>query len=227
MGGSAKMTCTPSQIRLFAGAVMGIIYTSLMNAVEKGHEEEDFDNAPICVAILDTMQDNGFFDALLNKFFVRKKGFDGKKVVISSYDPMTLAPSLDDLTGESQQEVETMYNRFIELTLGIKTVIGIEPWSLWEKLCMQMCLDGELRLRLKQIEPRNNEWGMNQKMVCNVLGLFLTTNQLHNMISGINNAISNKNLRSYISNHQAYDSNPCALTREQHERIKQMLQDLS
>jgi hypothetical protein len=227
MDGGVKMTCSLAQRRLFAGAVMGIIYTSLMNAVEKGHEEEDFGNAPICMAILDTMQDNCYFAALLKKFFGRKKGFDGKEVVISSYDPMTLTPSFDDLTGESQQEVETMYNRFIELTQGIKTVIGDKLWHLWEKLCMQICLDGELRLRLKNTDPRSNEWGMNQKMVCNVLGLLLTENQLHNVISRINKAISEKNRRAYISNHQAYGSNTCAITREQHERIKQMLQDLS
>ncbi|MBQ9190144.1 MAG: hypothetical protein IJ142_00865 [Bacteroidaceae bacterium] len=227
MDGVMKMTSSPAQCRLFAGAVMGIIYTSLMNAVEKGHEEEEFGNAPICVAILDTMQDNSFFAALLNKFFGRKKWFDGKEVVISSYDPMTLTPSLDDLTGDSKEEAKAMYQHLIELTQGIKMVIGSGQWPHWEKLCKQISLDVELRVRLKSVEPRNNEWGMNQKMVCNVLGLFLTEKQLHNVISRINNAISSKNLRTYIRNHQAFNESACALTREQHECIKQMLLDLS
>lgn len=227
MDGGVKMTCSLAQCRLFAGAVMAIIYTSLMNAVEKGREEEDFGNAPICVAILDTMQGNFYFVALLNKFFGRKKGFDGKEVVISSYDPMTLTPSLDDLTGDSKEEVKAMNMRLIELTQGIKTVIGDKLWTLWEKLCMQICLDGELRLRLKSVEPRSNEWGMNQKMLCNMLGLFLTMNQLNNKINRINNVISLKNLRTYISNHQAFGMSACALTHDQHERIKQMLKELS
>ena len=227
MGGGSKMTCTPAQDRLFAGAVMGIIYTSLMNAVAKGHEKDDFANAPICVAILDTMQNNSYFTALLDKFFGRKKGFDGKEVIITSYDPMTLTTSLDDLTEDSQKEVEAMNKRLIGHTKGVKAVIGAEQWGCWERLCLKICLDGELRMHLKNIDPRRNEWDMNQKMVCNVLGLFLTEKQTPNSLSSINRAISSKNLRVYISEHRAFGESACVLTREQHERIRQMLHEMS
>ena len=86
--GSKNKDRTPEQARRTATTVMCIMLTMLMNAVEKEHESEFFNNEPICMAILDIVKDDAYFNNLMKVFFERKTGYDGKKVVIAQNDPL-------------------------------------------------------------------------------------------------------------------------------------------
>ena len=72
----------PDKAERSAITIMCIMMTSLMNAVEKGHEAEDFDNKAMCVSIDRLLHQNSYYDFLMEAFFCRKIGNDGKKVVI-------------------------------------------------------------------------------------------------------------------------------------------------
>ena len=103
-----------------AVTVMCVMLTSLMNAVEKGHETEDFDNKPMCVAIDRLLQGNTYYAMLMNAFFSRKTGNDGKKVVIAPCDPMATASALESMDETAKQEMEDMKRRVLEITNGLR-----------------------------------------------------------------------------------------------------------
>jgi len=213
---------TPEQAERSAVSVMCIVLTSLINAVESGHEDEHFENEPMCVAIVGPLRSHPHFKFLMDTFFSRKMGNDGKKVVIKPSDPMMLQAVIDDMDDEARKEMETMKGTILQHTQGLKALFG-DYWQHWEQLCSKVCLDFELIGKLKDVNPRHNEWGINQKMICNIIGLFITTLQVSVSINNVSKAISEKRLNSYLSNHADYSGSDSALSKTDHKKIEQML----
>lgn len=95
-----------------AVTVICVVLTRLMNAVEKGHEDETFDNEPMCIAIMNVMTKNRvykpIYDAITNLFFGRKNGFDGSPVVIQPSDPMNETIIEYDLTKKDKVQSSKM-----------------------------------------------------------------------------------------------------------------------
>lgn len=214
---------TKEQAKRTAATVMCITLTMLMNAVEKGHEDESFENEPMCMAILDILSENAFFQNLMNLFFKRDTGYDGKKVVITPSDPMlekTIYESMDDV---AKDEIKQMVEHVVSRSQGLKTFFR-DYWKAWEPLWLDICADTQFVLLMKNEEPRTTDWGMNQKMVCNVVGMFKDQTELTASILTLNDAFCNTNMRSYISNHADYGSPNTVFTREQHDRIKLLIE---
>lgn len=216
-------TRTKEQAKRTAATVMCITLTMLMNAVEKGHEDESFDNEPMCMAIMDILSEDAFFQNLMNLFFKRDTGYDGKKVVITPSDPMlekTIYESMDDV---AKEEIKQMVKNIVSRTQRLKMLFG-DYWKAWEPLWLDICADSQFVLLMKNEEPRTTDWGMNQKMVCNVVGMFKDQTKLTASIKAINDMLSSTNVRSYISNHADYGGTNTVFTREQHDRIKQLIE---
>lgn len=213
---------TKKQAQRTASTVMCIVLTMLMNAVEKGHEEERFDNEPMCMAVLDIFVSDTYFQSLMNLFFKRNTGYDGQKVVIAPGDPMlekTLYESMDDV---AKEEIGQMVKTVVSHTQGLATVFK-SNWTHWEPLWKDILADTQMLLMIKNVEPQRNDWGFNQKMVCNVVGMFRDKIGLSDSIKALNDAICNKNVRSYISNHADYDGSDSVFSREQHDIIFQLI----
>lgn len=217
-----KRIRTVEQAECSAVTVMSIVLTSLMNAVEKGHEQEDFDNQPMCVAITAWLRSHPHFQYLMEDFFARKKGYDGKKVVIKPSDPMKSETLLDDMAEELREEVEEMIKKVIDHTSKLQQYFG-EHWEIWKQLWKDICMDHELMQLMKEISPNKNEWGINQKMVCNIIGLFVLKTRTETSISTINQAISDRQLGSYLRNHSAYGTSDCAISKMQHKKIEELI----
>ena len=218
-----EATRTKEQANRTASTVMCIMLTMLMNAVKKGHEDEGFDNEPMCMAIMDIFSEDAYFQNLINVFFKRDTGYDGKKVVITPSDPMlekTIYESMDDM---AKEEIKQMVKNIVSRTQGLKTLFG-GYWQAWEPLWMDICADSQFVLMVKNEEPRTTDWGMNQKMVCNVVGMFKDFTKLTTSITVINDVLCSINMRSYISNHAEYNSSNTVFTREQHDRIRRMIE---
>ena len=201
--------------------IMAVVLTRLINATEEGHEEEDIPNDLICNAILKKHYEDVFFNKVMNVFFKRNIGNDGKKVVITPFDPMTQNVSLVDMDDVTKKEIDDYVNRVMEATEGLK--VYIKDWEEWGKLWESICLDIELKALLKDISPRGTEWGFNQKMVCNVIGMYVRVKLNNPSITSINDALGTKNLRKYISNHCAHDSDSSPLSKEQHTKILNLI----
>lgn len=212
------------QAECSAVTVMAIVLSSLMNAVEKGHEEEDFDNQPMCVAIMAMLRSHPHFQFLFEDFFHRKKDNSGKKVVFIPSDPMQVEETLGHMGDEARKEVEDMQKRILSLTAGLETLFG-DHWTVWKDLCLKVCADKELfdKLKIKSPNSFTNTWGMNQKLICNIIGIFRKHFEIQVSVNGINNALSDSQLGSYLRNHAGYGTSDCDLSKLQHERIEKMM----
>ena len=215
-------TRTKAQAQKTAATVMCVVLTMLINAVEKGHEDESFDNEPMCLAVLDIFINDAFFQGLMNLFFKRSTGYDGQKVIITPSDPMiekTLTESMDEVALE---EIDRMVKNVMTHTQGLKTLLK-DYWNVWEPLWKDILTDDQFMLKMKNEEPNGTDWGMNQKMVFNVVGMFRDCAKLTDAVATFNNAMSSINRRSYISNHAYYGNSSCVFTREQHDRLIRLI----
>lgn len=221
--GKERINRTPIQAERSAITVMCIMLTLLMNAVEKGHENEDFDNKAMCVAIDRLLQKSNYYALLMKAFFDRKTGNDGKKVVIAPSDPMKDAFILNNMDDTAKQEVESMKSKVLAITSGLK-VLFKKDWNLWEAVWSDICLDEDLSQLLSQIDPRKNNWGMNEKMICNVIGMFLEIFEYKKLVSTANSALSpSKNRRDYISSHGRNGGSSAVFSEEQHNKVENII----
>lgn len=220
--GKATLIRTDEQAELSAVTVMCVLMTRLINAVEEGHEDEDFKNLPMCVAIANILRNHPHFQLLKERFFKRKLGNDGKKIVITPSDPMQMVKLLEDMDETARMDVEQMQQTLMEKTAGLQPLFG-KHWDSWQQLCKQVCLDLQLLEKLKVVNPGNNEWGMNQKLICNIIGLFRDVMDIHVSWNAVNAALSEKQLRSYLRNHSDYRGSDADLNAEQHRRIESMI----
>lgn len=221
--GKADVKRSDDQARRSATTIMCIVLTMLMNAVKKGHEEEPFDNEPMCMAIMDVLSKDQYFQRLMELFFKRETGYDGQKVVITPKDPMLEESSLDDMDKTAQAELKAMVATVMERTQGLQPLFK-KNWDKWPAIWNDICLDTEFMGMLKEVNPRGNEWEMNMKMVLNVIGLFKRVTKVDVSDNSINDRLSKKNLRTYIAQHADFDGTNSAFTREQHARVKTIIE---
>ena len=177
----------------------------------------------MCMAIMDVLSKDQYFQHLMALFFERKTGYDSQKVVITPKDPMMEESSLDDMDETAQAELKAMVATIMERTQSLQTLFK-EHWGKWPAIWNDICIDTELMKLLKEINPRGNEWEMNMKMVLNVIGLFKSVTKLDVSNNSINEQLSEKNLRTYIAQHADFDGTNSAFTREQHARVKTIIE---
>ncbi len=218
-----KTVRTKEQAQRTATTVMCILLTMLMNAIEKGHEGESFANEPMCMAIMDILSGDVYFKGLMDLFFRRRTGYDGQPVVITPNDPMTEGTSFESMDEVSKEEINQMVRRVVGHTEGLKGLFK-EYWMAWEPLWRDICADNQFFLLMKEVKPRGNDWYMNQKMVCNVVGMFNDKTKSGIPISKLNDAFCEKNIRTYIGEHADYDGTNSVFDREQHDKIMRMIE---
>ena len=112
------------------------------------------------------------------------------------------------------------------LTKGLNTYLK-NDWKGWQALWKGICWDAELFNLLKEINPNKNEWGLNQKMICNVVGMCQTERIIEATISALSNALTpTKRLNSYISNFKNFGGSDTALTKEQYNKIVSIIRNV-
>ena len=202
-------------------ALMFIVFIRLANAAETGTSPTL--NDPICIAILRLYHEDAFFLKLVEAFFKNKVGTDGKKVVISPSDPMTQNTSLDDMDEVAKAEMQSHIEKVLHLTHGLK--VYFRNWESWEALWKQICMDADLFNLLKEINPNRNDWGLNQKMICNVVGLCVNQRILDASISALNKALTTKQVSSYISQPKDFGGSNTVFTKEQCDKVASMIRE--
>lgn len=208
-------------------AVMAIVLTQLANAPEEGHTHEPQANDTMCISILLRYGDeDGFLRRLIDRHKQLRLGYDGKKVVIAPHDPMTEETTLDSLPQATQESIEAKQQRVSEKTQGLKLYFGSE-WDNWEKLWRQILMDEEFYVLIDNVNPRKNAWGMNLKMVANVMGMFNTARDIKVAASRLNSCLDGSDRNSYISRCMDYANRThCALNEAQGNRIKGLIKAL-
>ena len=151
--GNENISRSRQETERTAITVMCVMLTSLMNAVEKGNEYEDFDNKAICVSIDRLLQDHPYYTMLMNAFFRRRTGNDGKKVVIAPSDPMDNSAILESMDDKAKQDMEAMKTRVLELTKGLKVYFK-EKWNAWVSVWDEICKNTEFMQLLSSVDPK-------------------------------------------------------------------------
>ena len=81
---------------------------------------------------------------------------------------------------------------------------------------------------MARIEPRNNSWGKNLKLVANVLGMMRSIKcgermLIEGSVSDVSGVLGS-NMRAYISKHADFGSSNTPLTKELHTKIKRLIE---
>jgi hypothetical protein len=203
--------------------LMFVVFIRLANAAENGHATTANDS--ICMAILRLYGNDALFLKLKEAFFRYMIGNDGKKVVIAPSDPMTQISSLDDMDHVAKEEMKAYVQKVIDLTQPLRVYLK-ERWEGWHALWTNICMDAELLHLLKETNPNRNDWGLNQKMICNVVGICVNHKIAEASINALNKALTPKQVSSYISQPKDFGGNNSALTKEQYEKVEAMIKNL-
>ena len=218
-----KINRHPDKAERSVVTIMCIMLTSLMNAVEEGHEDEDFNNKAMCVAIDRLLHQNSYYQFLMEVFFNRKIGNDGKKVVIKPCDPMNEASILMNMDETEKEEMETMKNKVLNITNGLRVYLK-NDWDAWVSIWDEIFLDSDLFTLLTTKNPSDNEWELNEKMICDVIGIFLEKFDYKKHVSKVNNVLAPiKNQRDYISNHGRNGGSSAVFSDEQHTKVENII----
>lgn len=213
------------QKKELVSAIMAVVLTRLMNATEEGHEDENIPNDVICNAILKKHFEDVFFGKIMNVFLNRKIGNDGKKVVITPFDPMTQNTSMDDMDEVAKGDIEMYIGKVMNLTKSL-SIYFKDKWEKWNTLWTYICMDAELMHLLKETNPNRNDWELNQKMICNVVGICTNKKKIEASINALNKALTSKQISSYIRNPKDFDGSDSAFTKEQYDKVESMITNL-
>ena len=207
--------------------VMAIVFTQLANAQEEGRTHETHPNDEMCRTITRRFYKPGsFFKHLIESLRKLDKDDLGRDIIIPPHDPMTEEITLDSLPQTTQESIEAKVQRVLEKTNGLKPYFN-KDWNNWEKLWTQILMDEEFYALIGKVEPRGNKWGMNLKMVANVMGMFKNIRSIDVSANTLNTCLDGSDRNSYISRCQDYGNRThCALNEAQGSRILKMIKAL-
>lgn len=94
-----------------------------------------------------------------------------------SGQPVTVEPK-SYLTQRPTDEARRMAERVLRLTEPLRKPLRKSfsiDWATYETLWQRICAEKELLQKLTQVSPRGNPWGLNMKLVLNVIGMLKAT----------------------------------------------------
>jgi len=218
---------TEAHGQVVAITLMTVLFTRLANAAESAEKSDENRHKPLCIAILREVSNEPLFEQLIKAFESQKLDNKGQKVFIKSTDPMNTKDIQEAMDQIAQKENEYILNQITDLTSGLNSVLNKEHWQKWQLIWKDICNDAELITIVKRTNsPRGSKWGLNEKMIFNVLGIFLEVFSYNNFGSTANNAITKINRREYIYNHAYKNGSSTELsTKELHEKVESIVKN--
>ena len=210
--------------------VLLLLFFQLSDATPSEDKLEENPNHVVCKALAYLLANPDFawyIEPMRKNLTMRKTDLQGNKIVLPVTDYMQMKVTKDAMDEIARQNYERIMAHIAELSKGLKQYLKISEddyMSIWENICM----DGDLFLLMSKKEPRTYPYEFNIKMFCNVLGLLqhtvLATGEviLLDNVQNVNNAISEKNYRPYLTYYNVFDSN-CAYTKPQMLEIKRII----
>ena len=145
-----------------------------------------------------------------------------------SGQPVTVEPK-SYLAQRPTDEAQRMAERVLRLTEPLRELLCID-WATYETLWQRICADRELLQKLTQVSPRNNPWGLNMKLVLNVVGMLKATpltarsNIINTSTHTLADSLGVSNKRRHIDNPQPNGhSSQSAVTPPLYERITALI----
>ncbi|MBQ3629313.1 MAG: hypothetical protein IJP82_02120 [Bacteroidaceae bacterium] len=211
--------------------VMTVLFSQLCDA---GNDVETHPHKAMCRALAKIITNptyKEYPEKLIKAFTCVKQDNEGKEIVLPITDYMQMENSLERIDEVARGEIEAMVKDVLELTKGVRALCRIE-WDTYESIWRTICAENGMMELLRKMEPRNNAWGKNLKMVCNVLGLMKDIHieqdgkkdtLIENNVSKISDAIEGKPHRDYIAKCKDFGVSNCIFTKKQCERIEKII----
>ncbi|MBR1668824.1 MAG: hypothetical protein IJ693_11195 [Bacteroidaceae bacterium] len=211
--------------------VMTVLFSQLCDA---GEDVENHPHKAMCRALAKVITNPAYReypDKLIKAFTRVRQDNEGNKIVLPVTDYMQIENSLERMDEVARGEIEAMVKDVLEQTKGMRALCRIE-WDAYESIWRAICAESGMMELLNNVEPRNNAWGKNLKMVCNVLGLMKDMHidgdskkdtLIEDNVTKISNAIEGKPHRDYIAKCKDFGGSNCVFTKKQCERIESII----
>ena len=212
--------------------ILAVLFTQMADAAPDDDEDaaERNPNRAVCsvlARVLMAPEHRAFAEKLIHVFKSRRYDNEGRKIVLPVTDYMDLRSPLQLMDDAAKASVEACVGAILELTQGLKRMLTVS-WEVYASVWRDICAMEEVCLLMVKVEPRNNCWGKNLKLVANVVGMMSGIKHGEKaVVEGSAAALSKvfpSNVRSYIMYHADFGSSNTPLTRELHTRIKRLIE---
>lgn len=209
---------------IFTAAVVSTVLLSQLSASKpKGKGENP--NRPCCRALARILTKDEFLPvvgSLMEMLEAEKTDLAGRKLVVPITNYLDEAESDKHLSASTVKEIDRMVDVIWKKCLCAKGMFCVEEESLrefWHKLLAMP----DMLLRVKQVNPRNNEWEMNMKMVANVLGMMMNYSKMEFNQSHACDLMGIRKARSYMGNHAAFGTSNTVFSKDEYDKVVAMV----
>lgn len=211
--------------------ILTVLFTQMCDAApdEEDDAAERNPNRAVCTVLARLLMNPAnkpFVEKLIAAYKSRRYDNEGNKIILPITDYLNVKSPLELMDEEAKAKVEKWVEEIENRTLRIRYFLNID-WDVYKNIWRNICTEQEISLLLKKEQPRKNKWGVNLKLVANVLGiLHATPNDGKFVLEGSIQAISDAvgvNVRAYIANHADFGTSNTTLTKEMHAKIKQII----
>lgn len=211
--------------------ILAVLFSQMADAApDDDAAAERNPNRAVCSVLAHVLmapEHRAFAEKLIHVFKSRRYDNDGRKIVLPVTDYMDLRSPLQLMDDAAKASVEACVGAILELTQGLKRMLTVS-WEVYASVWRDICAMEEVCLLMVKVEPRNNRWGKNLKLVANVVGMMSGIKHGEKaVVEGSAAALSKvfpSNVRSYIMYHADFGSSNTPLTRELHTRIKRLIE---
>ena len=212
--------------------ILAVLFSQMADAAPDDDEDaaERNPNRAVCsvlARVLMAPEHRAFAEKLIHVFKSRRYDNEGRKIVLPVTDYMDLRSPLQLMDDAAKASVEARVGEILELTQGLKRMLTVS-WEVYASVWRDICAMEEVCLLMVKVEPRNNRWGKNLKLVANVVGMMSGIKHGEKaVVEGSAAALSKvfpSNVRAYIMYHADFGSSNTPLTRELHTRIKRLIE---
>lgn len=211
--------------------ILTVLFTQMCDAApdEEDDAAERNPNRAVCTVLARLLMNPAnrlFFEKLIAEYKRRRYDNEGNKIILPITDYLNVKSPLELMDEEAKAKVEKWVEEIENRTLRIRYFLNID-WDVYKNIWRNICTEQEISLLLTREQPRNNKWGVNLKLVANVLGILRAIPYdgkfvLEGSIQAISDAVG-LNVRAYIANHADFGTSNTTLTKEMHAKIKQII----
>ena len=213
---------TRAEAEASAQLIMTVTATRSLNYIQPGHEQDPVsENDGVVLKIMNEIGKSAF-DKYAGLFFSQKTNIYGEKIVIDSYNPLTVKDANSTPALQKEARRKKVLTTLFDKTRGLEQLFGSSDYENL-KLCFEtICNDDTLLTRFEMIMPNANPWGINKKMALNIIALFVKLRNLTDItMNAINKAIGGGNNNTYLTHRRPNNNerNAFGITSKEYDAI--------
>ncbi len=167
---------------------------------------------PVCGTLLDMLKKE-------------KIDLNGNKVIVPVTNYLDEAESSKTLSASTRKEIDQMVTIIMDKTKGLHPMMCLDDEQI-RQLWVKILSMPDMLTRIKDVSPNKNTWGMNLKMVANVIGMLMLHGKMENNANKATDLLGMSNARNYIRNHADHSGSGSAFKEDEHRRISAMVKDM-